>query len=121
MKIGDTIKYKCHYIHYKGLGDKNPTQGVDVREVVIVAPSKGTDYESGSDWIVCYPKDYPITDLRSTSNAKHWGISNEQIILQCSLIKYKEGQEMEHTPMYKMNPIEFRKYMEEQWVIYNQT
>ena len=79
IKIGDTVKYKSHYLHYKGLGDKHPQSGAEIKTVRILAPSKNTEFTE-SDWIVCYPKDYPIIDLRSHSNMKHWGIGKEQII-----------------------------------------
>jgi len=79
MKAGDKIKYQHTWLHFRYLGDKNPKPFTRVEEVIIVAPAGGTDYTE-SDWIVCRPKDYPVKDLRSCSKAKHWGISENQII-----------------------------------------
>lgn len=69
LKSGTRIKVKSHYIRYKYLGDKNPSQGVEIKEAIVVKSAKGTEYHA-SDWIVCKP-DNPDWQ---------YGISNDQII-----------------------------------------
>jgi len=67
MKIGDKIKYRCAYIHYKYLGDKHPEQGVRVIDAAIVGKAKGTEF-SGSDWVVKHDNGHIV------------GIGKEQIL-----------------------------------------
>ena len=54
LKPGTRIKLKSCYIHYRGLGDKNPETGVDIKEAIVVGPARGTEYKE-SDWIVHKP------------------------------------------------------------------
>lgn len=46
---------------------------------VIIAALPTSDFKT-SDWLVCYPEDYPITDFRCHSHMKFWGINNNQIV-----------------------------------------
>ena len=67
MKTGDKIKYRCCFIHYRCLGDKHPTQGMNIKEGTIIKRAKGTDF-TGSDWVV------------RKSSGEIVGIGTEQII-----------------------------------------
>jgi len=79
LKAGDRIKYKSCNILYSPRNNYRGQSGFEIKEVLIVASARGTDFNDASDWIVCYPRDYPIKDLTSRYNSKHWGISENQI------------------------------------------
>jgi hypothetical protein len=82
-KTGDRITTKTFCMSMTmvlGKGVTKPVAREDIREVVVVCPASKLPEFQGSDWIVCLPKDYPISDLRCHSHMKFWGINNYQII-----------------------------------------